>query len=1079
MKNRILWTFLLLFSCTVMLHAQKEVSGVVLDETNEPLVGATILIKGTNQGTVSDAKGKYTITASEESAVLIFSFIGYLTEEVLVGNQSEINISLLPDITGLDEVVVIGYGTVRRRDLTAPVASVSSEQLRDIPLTSTTQALTGRLAGVQITTSEGSPNADVRIRVRGGGSITQSNDPLYIVDGFPVESINDIAPTDIESIDVLKDASATAIYGARGANGVIIVTTKSGMEGKTKITYNAFFGRKELAKKLDVLDPFEYVLYQYERSRGNFQERSRFEELYGTWEQLDSLYANAEVTDWQQEVFGRDARTFSHNLGITGGTEKTSYNLSYTNNKDEGIMIGSGYTRNSLNFKFQAKASKRITLDFDARYIDLRVLGAGTSDPGKSSQNRLRHSVMYRPVNGLSDFTDDAELEFTDDEYYSVSGLANPVQLTEDEYRNKQTITSSLNAALKYDILEKLYFRMEAGYYDWKENDDRFYGLTTYLARRYGDMPVVQIGKDTRTRFRWANTLNYDVLLAKHNFTFLLGQEMVNTYEKEFSQEIQEFPEAITPEFALGFLTLGNAPQNPYSYESEDKLLSYFGRVNYNFNDRYLAQASLRADGSSKFFKENSWGLFPSGSFAWRISEEPFMETINFISSLKLRLSYGQAGNNRIDDLYFLSRFETDPTKPYHLLESPASYLYRPVPFNPDLKWETTITRDIGLDMGILKERLNITLDYYYNTTRDLLVEVPLDPSVGYEKQIQNIGSTTNYGFEAALNAYLIEKQDFKLSVNFNIAFNRNRVDKLGENIDEMLITSDWNDNTGADYIVRVGDPVGLMYGFVTDGFYTVDDFVVDPETGEFVLVDEDYVLQDGVADNRGIMFEGFGPGAYRVQDLADPIDSLGNPYEDGHLVTFEDDRTVIGNANPKHIGGINISAVYKGIDMSIFLNWVYGNDIYNANKIEFTSGYNPYTNLLSDMNSNVRWITVDEEGEVITNPDELADINENATQWKPTTGRYLFHSWAIEDGSFLRVNNITLGYTLPEKWMNKVFIDNLRFYVTVNNLYTFTKYSGYDPEVDTRRDTPMTPGVDYSAYPRSRMYLVGLNLTL
>ncbi len=1079
MKKRILLTFLLLLSGSIALFAQKKITGKVFDEQNQPLIGATILIKGTNQGTVTDVEGKYTIDASDGSAVLVISFIGYLTEEFVIGDQSKINVILVPDVTGLDEVVVIGYGTVRRRDLTAPVSSVSFEQLKDMPLTSTTQALTGRLSGVQITTSEGSPDAEVRIRVRGGGSITQDNSPLYIVDGFPVDGISEIAPSDIESIDVLKDASATAIYGARGANGVIIVTTKGGEKGKLRVTYNTYYGKKELVKKLDILDPYEYVLYQYERAQGSFPERSRFENIYGTWDQLDSLYANAEGTKWQKEVFGRDARTVSHKFGIAGGTEKFNYNLSYNYNNDEGIMIGSGYTRNSLNFKFQTQASKRITLDFNARYIDLRVLGAGISDPGKASQNRLRHSVMYRPVDGLTDFSDEAELIFTDDEYYTVSGLSNPVELTQDEYRNRQKITSSLNAALKYDIIDGLFFRTEVGYYDWKENDDRFYGTTTYLARRYADLPVVQVAKDTRARFRWANTLNYNLQLSKHDLTFLLGQEMINTHEKEFEQEIQEFPENISPEFALGFLTLGNAPQNPYSYISEDKLLSYFGRVNYNFNDKYLAQASLRADGSSKFFKGNSWGYFPSASAAWRISEESFMENINLISSLKLRVSYGQAGNNRIDNLYFLSRFETDPSKPYFLNELPISYLYRPVPYNPDLKWETTITRDVGLDLGIVKDRLNITLDYYYNTTRDLLVEVALDPSVGYENQIQNIGSTTNYGFEAAFNAYLIDKKDFKLSINFNIAFNRNHVDKLSENVGEMLVTSGWNDNTGADYIIRVGDPVGLMYGFETDGYYTVEDFQIDPETGEFLLEDEDYILQEGVADNRGILFEGFGPGSYRFRNLTDPVDSLGNAYSDGNLVTFEDDRTVIGNANPKHIGGINISAMYKGIDLSIFLNWVYGNDIYNANKIEFSSGYKPYNNLLQNMNFENRWITVDEEGEVVTDPEVLAEMNQDASIWKPTTGRYLFHSWAVEDGSFLRVNNITLGYTLPKKWMNKVFIDNLRFYFTVNNLYTFTRYSGYDPEVDTRRDTPMTPGVDYSAYPRSRMYLVGLNLTL
>ncbi|MBN2524606.1 MAG: TonB-dependent receptor [Bacteroidales bacterium] len=1071
-----LFSFILSFAGV---WAQKTITGIIQDENDEPLIGATIVMKGTNQGTVSDVNGYYSIEVRDENDILVFSFLGYLAEEIPVGSKSSVNVNLIPDFTGMEEVVVIGYGTIKKRDLTAPVASVNAEQIKDMPLASTAQALTGRLAGVSVTTSEGSPDAEVKIRVRGGGSITQDNDPLYIVDGFPVDGISDISPNDIESIDVLKDASSTAIYGARGANGVIIVTTKSGTKDKIRVNYNFYTGLKQLPKKLAVLSPEEFVLYQYERSGSSVPERNQFEDIYGTWEQMDGLYSNVSGTDWQEEVFGRNARTTSHNLSIRGGAEKFSYNVSYTNNDDQGIMIESGYKRNNINLKLNVKATDRLSLDLSARYSDLKVMGSGTSDPGKASQNRLKHSVTYRPIEG---FSDDPEFDFDDDEYYSVSGLTDPVELAMDEYRQKHTVTTNFNGALNYNLFEDLLFRSDIGYYTDEENEDRFYGLTTYLARRYADMPVVRVSNDDMDRIRWANTLNYTKsdLENGHDINLLLGQELLHTNTREYLQETREFPTALTPELALGMMSLGEDPQPADSYNSQDKLLSFFGRINYGYKDKYLLQASLRADGSSKFTKANRWGFFPSGSVAWRISEENFMDNIAFVSSLKLRLSYGHAGNNRIPDYYFLSRFETDPAKQYFLNESPTAYLYRPEPYNPDLKWETTITRDIGLDLGIFNERLQIILDYYYNSTKDLLVEVPLDPSTGYESQIQNIGSTTNYGFETAVNAYVIDKGDFKLSVNFNIALNRNRVDKLGEGVEIGYVPSEWSDDTGYDYIVRVGDPIGLMYGFETDGFYTVDDFEIDPETGEF-LYDEngDYLLKPGIADSRNVLFEGFGPGSYKLRNLADPVDSLGNPVNDGNLVTFADDRKVIGNANPKHIGGLNIMAQYRGFDLSIFLNWVYGNDIYNANKIEFTSGYKAYTNLLENMNSDVRWMTVDENGDEVTDPEELAALNQDATMWKPPTGRYLFHSWAVEDGSFLRINNVTLGYSFPQKWLNKVFIQNFRIFFTINNLYTFTNYSGYDPEVDTRRDTPMTPGVDYSAYPRSRMYLIGLNLTL
>jgi TonB-linked SusC/RagA family outer membrane protein len=1052
--------------CTVIFIGgslfSQQITGTITDENGDPLPGVNIVIKGTTTGTVTDVNGKFTIVVPDKNSTIQVSYVGYLPEDFVVGNRIEFNITLLPDITSLDEVVVIGYGTVKRRDLTGSVASVSAKQIKDVPVASTAQAITGRLAGVQITTSEGSPDAEVRIRVRGGGSITQDNSPLYIVDGFPVDGISDIAPSDIESIDVLKDASSTAIYGARGANGVIIVTTKSGKEGRTEINYNFYQGIKELSNKLDILSPYEFVLYQYERSRGNFQEENRFETRFGPFDKIDSLYSDAEGTDWQEEVFGRQAATKYHNISITGGQKNTNYNLSYTHNNDEGIMIESGFVRNNLNFKFQNQTTSKLRLNFDARYSDLKVRGTGTSDPGTSSVNRLKHSVIYRPVNGLYDFVEDPDLYFDDEEYYETSGLTDPKQLAMDEYRNKHTTYTNFNGSLTYTLVKGLDFRTDFGYNSRQERDDRFYGLTTYLARRYGDLPVVRVGEDRRNIFRWTNTINYqkDNIFNNHNINILLGQELINTFNKEYDQETHYFPKEITPELALGMLSLGEDPQSPDSEISENKLLSYFGRIIYDYRDKYLATFTLRADGSSKFWKSNHWGIFPSGSVAWRISQEEFIRNLPFISLLKARLSFGEAGNNRIPDYLFLKRFTTSSSKPYFLNEQQTAYLYQPDLPNPDLKWETTVTRNAGIDIGIFNNRINGSFDYYYNSTRDLLVDSRLDPSSGYESQVQNIGQTSNYGFEMVLDAYIIEKADFQLSINFNIAFNNNKVDKLSE-YDFREEQSGWNNDIGTDYMVKVGDPVGLMYGFITDGFYTIDDFDYNEET-------ETYTLKEGIADNERLLNAELGPGTIKFKNLDDSIQ-----------VTNEDDRTIIGNANPKHLGGFNIMMVYKGFDLSIFMNWVYGNDIYNANKIEFTSGYRAYTNMLESMNSDNRWMTINADGEVVNDPVELAQLNENAAIWKPPEGNYLFHSWAVEDGSFLRINNVTIGYTLPESLLNKIFIKNLRIYATVNNLYTFTGYSGYDPEVNTRRKTPMTPSVDYSAYPRSRMMIFGLNLTL
>ena len=1071
-KLRQFWLLLAALVMTSGTLAAQQVTGKITDESDLSLPGVNVVEKGTINGSVSDLDGNYTINISGSNAILVYSYIGYGEREIQVGDQTIIDIVLQEKTTVLDEVVVIGYGTMRKRDLTGSVASVSAKQLKDVPVTSTASAITGRLAGVQVTTSEGSPDAEIKIRVRGGGSITQDNSPLYIVDGFPVSSISDIPPSDIESIDVLKDASSTAIYGARGANGVVIITTKSGKAGKTEVSYNFYYGVKKLASKLDVLDPYEYVLFQYERTRDVFQDRNSFAQNYGEWDQLDSLYSNQSGTDWQEEVFGRTAPTVYHNLNIRGGSEKSNYSLSVTRNNDTGIMLESGFVRNNVNFRFENNATERLSVQFNTRLSNVNVSGGGTSNPGSSSVNKLRHAVIYRPTNGLHDITDDPDFIFDEDDYYQASNLTDPVTLTQDDYRQQYRYGLSVNGGIAYKIITNLEFRSQVGYNYSMRRYDRFYGLSTSEARRYGDRPVASVTHNQDDQLTFTNTLNYRVskINGKHDLNVLAGQEMIGAYSKDSEMLSRSFPENVTPELALGSMALGEDHQKPATYEYKSSLLSFFGRAIYGYADKYLASFTFRADGSSKFGSGNRYGYFPSGSLAWRVSEESFMENVNTISNLKIRGSYGSAGNDRIPAYLFANVYTVNGTsKPYFIDESPYSYLEPDWLSNPSLKWETMVTRNIGINAGLFNNRLNLTADFYLNTTKDLLLPQAIDPLSGYATQMQNIGQTSNYGAEFVVDAYIIERNDFNLSTNFNIAFNRNRVDDLGNN-ELFLVGSGWSNDTPYDYLVQVGEPIGLMYGFVTDGFYTVDDFDYDPETGE-------YTLKEGVADNSKITFAGFGPGGVKFQDIGAPLDSLGNPVND-HEITFDEDRRVVGNANPKHIGGMNIMMNYRGFDMSIFLNWVFGHDIYNANRIEFTSGYRRYTNMLTDMHSDQRWMSVNDEGVVVTDPDELAALNTDATIWAPQEGRYLFHSWAVEDGSFLRINNLTIGYSLPRQLISRARISALRIYFTANNLYTFTNYSGYDPEVDTRNSVPTTPGVDYSAYPRSRSYIAGLNIT-
>lgn len=1062
--------FAQLFFVVVAFAQQQTVTGKITDaSTGEVLPGVNIVIKGTTTGTVSDIDGNFRLNVNNlQNDVLVFRFIGFEEQEVQVNGRTTINVEMQTTSIGIEEVVAVGYGTVKKRDLTGSVSSVSGENLQDIPVASTAQALTGRLAGVQITTTEGSPDAEIKIRVRGGGSITQDNSPLYIVDGFPVSSISDIAPTDISSIDVLKDASSTAIYGARGANGVIIITTKDGVEGDVSVNYNMYYGVKQIAKTLDVLNPYEYVLWQYELAGESGNTARNFQRYYGVFGDLE-LYKAQRGSNWQEELFGREAITQYHNASVTGGSKTTKYNLSMTRTDDEGIMLHSGYVRNNINFKLNSKISDRITLDFNTRFADTNVTGAGTSTEGSSSNSRLKHAIKYSPVRGLQDFLDAVDFD-TDME--AASQLYNPVDVVNDDYRSSDRKNMTFNAGVSFEIIDGLVLKSDWGVEFENRRDDRFYGPSTSQSKNNsGGTPMVNVETREGVTQRVANTISWskENFIPGHSLNLLLGQEIYSFKTKRVEMESRFFPGDVDQNAALAMLNLGT-PQPTISFISpENRLSSFFGRANYNLQERFLATFTMRADGSSKFATGNRWGYFPSLALAWRLSEESFLQGTEFLSNLKLRGSYGTAGNNRIgDDMWKMLYTTSDGNKPYYIDENLQNQL---IPgntiANPDLRWETTYTRNVGLDFGFFNSRLNGTIDAYLNTTEDLLIRANIPSNTGYDYQMQNIGKTSNRGIELSLDGYLVQTRDFSLSASFNIAFNKNRVEELGD-VKMSLQSSGWYGSSSGptgDYLLREGDPVGQMWGYVTDGMYRYDDFTYNQES-------ETYTLKDGVPDNSNLIgARFFGPGTLKFRKLAG----------EGSVIKPDEDRTVIGNANPKHTGGFNLTATYKGLDFSAFFNWVYGNDIYNANKLEFTSFPDTrlYGNLLEMMNWDDRFTIVNREtGEFVYNPEELAALNQNVSIWHPMMSRVVLHSWAVEDGSFLRLNNLTLGYTLPRELTSRAFIEKLRFYVTGYNLFILTNYTGYDPEVDTRRSTPLTPGVDYSAYPRSRSIIAGINVT-
>ena len=1057
-------TLFLSMLCLVAFAQGHQVSGIVKDATGESLIGANVLVKGTTNGAITDFEGKFSLSDVKSSDILVFSYIGCVTQEIKVGNQTQFDVTLNDDSQALEEVVVIGYGTVKRKDLTGSVTSVGADKLAAVPVASATEALTGKMAGVQITTTEGSPDAEMKIRVRGGGSITGDNTPLFIVDGFPVETISDIPASDIEDMTVLKDASSTAIYGSRGANGVILVTTKSGKEGKLSVTYNAYYSIKKIAKTLDVLSPYDYAKWQYELA-GLIKENdmSSYIDYFGNYQDMD-IYQNISGNDWQDQTFGRTGHAFNQSLNINGGSDKIKYAFGYSHMNDKAIMQGSSFKRDNFSLKLNSKPVKNVTLDFSVRYSDTDVKGGGANDTSSTydSDKRLKYSVIYTPI-PLENLN--SESGSSDDD---LGNLYHPLTAISDNDRERERKNLNMAGSFTWEIFKNFRAKTEFGYDDYREEDSRFWGLTTYYiknvpAKDNQGKPAMEIANTFRHKFRNTNTVNYDFekLLKNddHHLNAMIGHEWIVTKSKKLTNTVHGFPESFTSQDAWKYSTQGT----PYSIDNylnpDDKLLSFFGRINYDYKSKYLLSATFRADGSSKFSDGNRWGYFPSAAVAWRVSSEPFMEgTKSWLDDLKLRFSYGTAGNNNIPSGQMNLNYASSSTSWINGFNNywAAS---KTMP-NPDLKWETTITRNIGLDFTTLGGRLSGTLEAYLNTTKDLLIQFPV-AGTGYDYQYRNMGKTQNTGFEASVNWIAVDKKNFGLSFSANIGFNKNKIKDLGI-MDDFGAETYWaSSEIGNDFWIAKGGAVGKMFGYRSAGRYEVSDFE------GYDAAAKKWILKEGVVDASAVVGT-LRPGMMKLAD----IDGSG----DGKVTTA--DREIIGDANPVHTGGFSINARAYGFDLSANFNWSVGNDVYNANKIEFTqtSKYQ-YRNMISEMADGRRWTNLNENGTICNDPEKLAAMNANTTMWSPYTQRMIFSDWAVEDASFLRLNTLTLGYTLPATLLNKVGIQNLRFYVTGYNLFCWTNYSGYDPEVSTIRKTNLTPGVDYSAYPKSRQFVVGLNL--
>ncbi|WP_207512488.1 SusC/RagA family TonB-linked outer membrane protein [Longitalea luteola] len=1057
---------LLLFIPFFLQAQTRQITGTVTDDRGAPAANVTVQVKG-GRAVQTDAKGQFTVPATGTGNIsLTLSSVGFKPVTITADGTRDVRVQLERDAATLQEVV-IGYQTVPRSKVSGSVSSIAAKQIKDVPLASAAEALQGRLAGVQVTATEGAPGSEVVVRVRGGGSITQDNSPLYIVDGVVVENaLSVISPQDIASIDVLKDASTTAIYGARAANGVVIITTKGGRPGKTQITYNGAFGWRELPETMEVMSPYDFVRWQYERSRGNREDSISFVRTYGsTWDTLN-VYKDLPAINWQSEVFGQKAKFNNQNLALNGGGENTTFNLSLTSNREDGILIESGFDRKLVNFKLEHRASDKLRIGFNARYLDQTIRGAGTTNSGTRATNRLRHTINYRPfelptpAGGIDDF---------DEAYFlASSGAINPVLLTRAEYRRQYTKATYLSGFFNYTIVKNLSLRSTFGYDNAVVETDLFFSKITPTARNFASLPVASIGEQYNNTLTNSNVLQYNLAnyKGKHDINVLIGQEVIDQRVRTSAFETRYFPSDISAEKALENMGAGSAPPGssqplPTTFtQPPSRIFSWFGRASYEFDDKYAATFNLRADRSSKFASENGTLVFPSGSVSWRFSQEDFMQDLSWVNDAKLRFGYGSVGNNRIDNLLYLQLYGVTGQYAFnHIIQPGVAPVYLR---NPDLRWERNTNMNLGMDWSLFNNRLQFTVDVYKNSAKDLLLAVNIPPTTGYTSQLQNLGATSNRGIEFQINAIPVSKKDFSWNTNFNISFNKNRVENLG-GVDEITRTSGWQGSDGVDdYIVKVGEPAGLMYGFVTEGMFSVDDFNYNP-------ANQTYTLKPDIANNG--VYGVAQPGMLKWRDISGP-----DGVPDG-IITADYDRVVVGDANPTFTGGWNNQLAYKGFDLSVFVNFVYGNDIYNANKIEWTDGAFPNLNMLNIMKD--RFTYINDAGQRVTDPKELAALNENAKIWTPVrVQRWWLHSWAVEDGSYLRINNLTVGYSLPKTVINKIKLSTFRVYATVNNLATLTSYSGYDPDVTARRNDPLTPGVDFAAYPRSRTWVFGVNVT-
>ncbi|MBR1448184.1 MAG: TonB-dependent receptor [Prevotella sp.] len=1066
------------------LMAQTTAKGQVFDSTGETVIGATVMEKGNSKNAVAtDFDGNFTLKVPAGKKIVV-TYMGMKTQEL--APSANMRITMEDDNAALEEVVVVGYVSKARKDLTGSVGSIQGKKLEAVPVSSASEALQGKIAGVQVTTVDGQPGADINIRVRGATSVTQSNEPLYIVDGFQQSNINDIPPSDIASIDVLKDASLTAIYGAKGGNGVIVVTTKSAQAGKVQVEFNGRLTVAHRAKKLDVMNIADFAEYTWDRAQGGVSYSSttarNWREHFGNPADLD-VYTTVPNMDWQDEVMNESPMNYMANVAIGGGSDNTRFKLSVTQTDDKGTIKGSGVRRTNINLKLSTNLSKNLKFNYSPTMTYRRDNGAGGEGVGTAG---IIDVLKYAPTKGYTQFgTYGTHFTLVDPDALAEWDENNPISNIATNVQKKHSYNVNNRMSLTWTPIEGLTLRTEGNFSITFSDQQRYWGYLTSEGKKYNSQPVAQVVKRTAQSYTWTNTATYDMTIQDdHNLSFLLGQEIYNTEYKTSTQKNRYFDRTITAERAFDNMGLGDVYLSETYRSTPDRTASFFGQVSYNWKHRYLASATLRADGSTKFAPGNQWGWFPSISGAWVISDEPFMKNVKWVDNLKLRVAFGLAGNNQIDSDLWRYRYTVSTEggpgfgeqRQYGEMyySSPSQYP------NKDVKWETTVTRNLAFDISLFKGRLTVTPEVYVNTTRDLLYKSPISTTSGYTTQQQNIGKVQNSGFELTVNGDIVRGKDYVVSANLTLGHNKMKVKALNASDDVLYNNSTRFYSSGKDdYILQVGGEVGLFYGYVYDGLYSIDDFDIDTWNNK-----TKWVLKDGVpemtTDVQAASTSGDPsmPGKIKFKDL------------DGDGKITDKDRTVIGNTNPRWQGGFGLSGQWKDFDFTANFTYMLDFDVYNGTAYALSSSSSKgteYTNVLKEFGRGNRWIYTADFGShddytttaktVLDQTTDYLDINRPKGRWNPAdVVTNTINSYFVEDGSFLRCSDVTVGYTLPKNLAKKLYLSKLRVYGSLGNLFILTGYSGYDPEVDVQ--SGLTPSMDYNRYPRARTFSFGINAT-